>query len=172
MSELLVVGKVQRPHGLAGELSIEIVTAFPDRFAPGARLVWRRGDVEKSVTLAAVRPHAGRLLMTFAGVTNVDAARELAGGDLCVAESEAFPAPEGFYYSHQIRGFRCEDRGGRLLGLAMGVEPTPGGPLLSVETPAGRTALVPFVHAIVINVDPSARLIVLDPPEGLMDLHS
>jgi 16S rRNA processing protein RimM len=170
MSELLVVGKVQRPHGLSGEVSIEILTAFPDRFSPGAQLVWRRGDLEKGLTVTGVRPHADRLLLTFSGVADVDAARELAGGDLCVPESEAFPVPEGYYYSHQIRGFTCEDRRGRLLGRAAGLEQAPGGPLLSVETPAGRTALVPFVHAIVVSVDSDARRIVLDPPEGLMEL--
>ena len=172
MSELLVVGKVQRTHGLAGEVSIEVLTDFPDRFAPGVRLVWRRGDAERALTVAGVRPHQDRLLLSFSGVPDVDAARELAGGELCVPEGEAFPVPEGFYYSHRIQGFRCEDRQGRLLGVAAGLEQAPGGPLLSVETPAGRTALVPFVDAIVVSVDPDARRIVLDPPDGLMELSS
>jgi 16S rRNA processing protein RimM len=110
------------------------------------------------------------MLLSFDGIDDVDAARALADADLCVADDEAFPAPEGFFYSHEIRGWRCEDSAGRLLGQAAGLEPTPAGPLLSVETRPGAIALVPFVHGIVVSVDRAARRSVLDPPEGLLDL--
>ena len=67
-------------------------------------------------------------------------------------------------------GWVCEDRAGRRLGEVIGLERAPGGPLLSVETRPGKVALVPFVHGIVVSVDREARCVVLDPPEGLLDL--
>ena len=171
MPELLVVGRIQRPHGLAGEVSVEIQTDFPERFVAGERLIWRRGgETEKTLTLTGARRHQRRLLLTFEGVAGIEAARELLGGDLCVPTSEAHPAPAGFYYSHEIQGFSCEDRQGRPLGLATGVEKTPAGALLSVALLSGAVVLVPFVEEIVVRVDRVSRRIVLDPPEGLLEL--
>jgi 16S rRNA processing protein RimM len=167
---MLLVALVKRPHGLAGEVSVEVLTTFPERFVPGSDLEWIRGSEKRSLRLSAARPHAGRWLLRFEGVDDVEAARALAGGELAVPESDAYPAPEGSYYSHRIRGFRCEDRRRRSLGIADGLEQTAAGPLLTVTTPAGKEVLVPFVAAIVVEVDDAERRIVLDPPEGLFEL--
>lgn len=170
MPELLVVGHVLRPHGLAGEVSVAVATDFPERFRAGSTLLWRRSGEERRLLLSSARPHGKRMLLCFDGVCDVDAARALSGAELCVPKTEAFPAPEGFFYGHQIRGWLCEDPAGRPLGQAVGLEQGPAGPLLSVETRPGKIALVPFVHGIVVTVDRSSRRIVLDPPEGLLDL--
>ena len=170
MSELLVVGRVLRPHGLAGEVSVEIATDFPERFRAGSTLVWRRSGEERRLILSGARPHGRRMLLSFEGVRDAEAARAISGAELCVTTDEAFPAPEGFFYGHQIRGWLCEDSAGRRLGHAVGLEQAPAGPLLSVETRPGKVALVPFVHGIVVTVDRAGRRIVLDPPEGLLDL--
>jgi len=110
------------------------------------------------------------VLLRFQGVADPDAARALAGGDLCVAADDAVPAPEGFFYSHELRGFACVDRAGRALGTAAGVERTPAGPLLSLALPSGKEALVPFVAEFVVTIDRAAGSIVLDLPEGLLEL--
>ena len=169
--ELLVVARVQRPHGLSGEVSVEVRTDFPERFTPGENLVWRRDQApERSLRLIAARPHGARMLLTFEGVGDVDAARALAGGDLCVPAARAHPAPEGFYYSHEIEGFACEDAAGHPLGSAVGLEQTPAGPLLSIAGSNGREALVPFVDEFVVRIDRESRRIVLALPEGLLEL--
>ncbi|HEY1434126.1 MAG TPA: ribosome maturation factor RimM, partial [Thermoanaerobaculia bacterium] len=170
MTVLLLVGLVRRPHGLTGEVSVEVLTDFPERFVLGARLVWRRGVVEKALVVRGVRPHGRRLLLAFEGVESVDAARLLSGGELCVAQDGAHPAPEGFFYAHEVEGFACEDAAGRPLGTASGLAATPAGPLLTVALGPGREALVPWTHPIVVRVDREQRRIVLDPPEGLFDL--
>ena len=167
---MLAVGRIRKPHGLSGEVSVEVWTDFPERFAAGVSLVWRRGAAERTLALAGVRGHRDQMLLKFEGVDDVDAARALQGGELYVAVEDAHPAPEGFYYEHEVRGFSCEDAGGRLLGVASGLERTPAGPMLSVDVGAGREALVPFVHPIVVTVDREGRRIVLDPPEGLLAL--
>ncbi|HEY6930192.1 MAG TPA: ribosome maturation factor RimM, partial [Thermoanaerobaculia bacterium] len=108
-------------------------------------------------------------LLTFEGVLDVDAARELAGGELSVPREEAFPLPDGVHYSHELAGLPCFDPRGTPLGQAVRLEQTPGGALLEIDTPNRRGVLVPFVEGIV-TVDRAGRRIILDPPEGLLDL--
>lgn len=170
MPPLLVVGAVRRPHGLRGEVIVDVRTDFPERFAEGVRLLWRGRGAERRLVVSGVRPGARGLLMRFEGVEDVDAARALQGGELCVPEAEAHPAPEGFFYAHEVRGFSCEDETGRPLGTAADLEHTPAGPMLTVATAEGREALVPWTHPIVVRVEREARRIVLDPPEGLFEL--
>jgi len=167
---MLAVGRIRKPHGLSGEVSVEVWTDFPERFAAGAQLLWRGATAERTLSLVGVRGHRDQMLLKFEGVDGVDAARALQGGELLVALEDAHPAPEGFYYEHEVRGFSCEDAGGRVLGVASALERTPAGPMLSVDVGAGREALVPFVYPIVVAVDREVRRIVLDPPEGLFDL--
>jgi len=165
---MVVIGTVHRPHGLKGEVSAELVPGFPGELKAGSKVTWVGGERSRALTVAAARPHAGRLLVFFEGVEGVDAARELSGGSLCVAEAP--PAPPDFYYSHEVAGWSCEDPSGRALGVAAAVEETPAGPLLSLETPEGRTVLVPFVRPLIVEIDRVGRKIVLDLPEGLMEL--
>jgi 16S rRNA processing protein RimM len=166
---LLVVASIGRTHGLEGEVLADAVTAFPDRLRPGLHVVWRSGTSERSLTIRLARPHGRRIRLGFEGVETVEAARALAGGDLCVPEAEAVPAPEGFYYEHEVAGFRCVDGAGQELGTVTGLEKTAAGPMLTV-TARGRETLVPWTRPIVVDVDRNARRIVLDPPEGLFDL--
>ena len=166
----LVVGIVGRPHGLAGELSVEVTTSFPQRFVEGLSLLWTRGVAQREVTVATARPHGKRMLLSFVGVPDRETARALVGGELSVGEKESFPAPEGFYYSHELAGLPCDDRQGRLLGHAVRLDQTPAGPLLEIDTPRRKGVLVPFVAGIVVSVDREAGRIVLDLPEGLLDL--
>jgi 16S rRNA processing protein RimM len=168
--ELLVVARIHRPHGLKGEVSAEVLTDFPDRLRPGLSLLWHRGTETRSLVLASARPHGARVLLRFENVADPDAARALGGGDLCVPREVAVPPPEGFFYSHEVRGFACVDREGRALGTAAGVEQTPAGPLLSLTLPSGKEGLVPFVAEYVVAIDRAAGSIVLDLPEGLLEL--
>jgi 16S rRNA processing protein RimM len=167
---MLLVGLVHRPHGLSGEVSVEPTTAFPERFQPGSRLFWRRGDRDRELVLATARPHGGRWLLRFEGVGGLEAARELAGGELGVPDDEAVRAPDGYYYSHRIEGWSCENGGGRRLGTVAGLEVSVAGPLLTVRTPGGKPVLVPFVAGIVVEMDEAGRRVILDPPEGLFEL--
>jgi 16S rRNA processing protein RimM len=167
---MLLVGIVRRPHGREGEVSVEPLTSFPDRFVPGLTLLWRKDAQERRLTVAGVRPHGGRFLLAFDGVAGMDEARALSGGELSVPDEAAVKPPEGFYFGHEVAGWRCEDTGGRLLGTAAGLEQTTAGPLLSVDAPEKKGVLVPFVEGIVIRIDRAGRRIVLDAPQGLFDL--
>ena len=165
---MFAVGYVHRPHGLAGEVSVEKTADSEDLFGAGEELVWVRGDARRELKVVSSRPHGDRWLISFEGIDDADSARGLAGGALC--REGLPPQPEGFYWSHDLRGFRCEDLAGRELGAVRDLEETPAGPQLTLDSPGGKEVLVPFVHPIVVEIDRQDRRIVLDPPEGLMDL--
>ena len=149
---------------------MEPLTDFPERFAPGARFRWRGNGTERELEVVSVRPHGARLLVRFGEVEDAAAARELAGGELEVPDEDAVPPPADYYYLHEVAGWRCEDLGGKLLGTAVALERTAGGALLLVDTGRSEPVPVPFVAPIVVSIDRPKRRVVLDPPDGLMDL--
>lgn len=146
------------------------MTDFPGRFVEGLRLFWRSADSERELAVVSARLSGRRLLIRFDGVEDAASARELAGGELFVPEAEAVEAPEDFYYSHRIEGWRCEDTRGRPLGRVVKLEQTAGGPMLSLAASGREAVSIPFTRPIVVSVEPDERRIVVDPPEGLMDL--
>lgn len=170
----LVVGRVAKSHGVRGELVVEIRTDEPEaRFAPGVTLrarVPRSKDV-RDVTVESAREHSGRLLVCLAGVTDRGAADALRGA-LFLVDSEALgPSqdPDEFY-DHELEGLNVTLTDGTAVGTVTEVLHSAAGELLSVRAAAdGREILIPFVTAIVPTVSPAERLIVIDPPEGLLD---
>jgi 16S rRNA processing protein RimM len=162
-----VVGRIGRPHGLRGEVTVQVHTDFPEqRFAPGAQLC---ADTGRVLTVGTARPHRGALLVQFAGVVDRDAAAQLCGLFL-TAEATALPElddPEEFY-DHQLEGLAAVASDGAALGTVREVIHAPASDLLVLKTERGE-ALVPFVRAIVLEVDLAARRVVLEAPAGLLD---
>lgn len=168
--DLVVVGHLARPHGLRGEMSVEVLTDFPDRFVPGLSLVASdpRGARRRDLVVATVRGGGERLLLSFEGVSSRTEAEELRGLDVAVPAGSESPRPEGFVYHFDVEGCRAVDRTGRELGVVAGLTEVGGRSLLELRTPGG-TRDVPFVEPIVVEVDLPGRLVVLDPPPGLLD---
>ena len=167
--DLVVIGRLARPHGLRGEMSVEVLSDFPERFVPGLAVVGvDAAGKRRALVVSAVRPNGERLLMTFEGVssrTDADALRSL---DIAVPKGSEVERPAGFVYHFDLEGCRAVDRSGRELGLVTGLEELGGRSLLSLRTPAGERE-VPFIEPIVVSVDLEKRLVVLDPPAGLLD---
>ncbi|MBB5155520.1 ribosome maturation factor RimM [Saccharopolyspora phatthalungensis] len=171
--QILAVGRVVRPHGVRGELVVEVLTDSPElRFAPGSVLgVQRRGVVRaQNLTVTAARQHAGRLLVRAAGVEGREAAEELRGVLLTVRSDVLEPTgdPDEFH-DHELIGLLVVQVSGAAVGAVQEVLHTPAGELLAVRTDDGREVLVPFVAEIVPEVDLAAGRLVVDPPEGLLD---
>lgn len=159
-----------RSHGVAGEVSVERLGDSPDPFEPGAALLWIAGSRVRELTLSSKRRHGKRLLLSFEGVGDREEAERLSGGVLCLPPDRLPPVPEDFYWSHELEGWTCEDPSGRALGTVRRLEQTVAGGQLTLATASGREVLVPFVRPIVVVLDRVSRRIVLDPPEGLMEL--
>ena len=179
----VIVGRAGRPHGIRGEVVIGVRTDEPDlRFAVGAIVdAASSGDEAADVpgqrlTVASVRWHSGQLLVSFAGITDRTAASELTGSWLSVDSSQLPDTgdPDEFR-DHELIGLNVRTAGGEPVGVVTDVLHY-GQDLLVVrradggaEGGAGGECLVPFVKAIVPEVDVAAGLLVIDPPPGLLD---
>lgn len=172
----LVVGRVVRPHGIRGEVVVELHTDSPEeRFAVGSVLGTDPTGIGP-LRISEVRPqygqgHQGRLLVLFDGYADRTVAESLRGVYLTVdSASVPVPADPDEFLDHQLIGLRAVTRDGEVVGEVVRVEHAPASDLLVVARPDGRRSLVPFVKAIVPDVDLAAGQVVLTPPEGLLDL--
>jgi 16S rRNA processing protein RimM len=168
----LVVGRVGRPHGLRGEVTVEVRTDDPDeRFAVGSSLATvpaERGPLR----VAGSRWHSGRLVVQFEGYVDRDSADTIRDTLLAIDSDQLAPLsdPDDFY-DHDLIGLTVVTVGGEQVGVVADV--LHHGQDLLVIDGAGRSSgaqlLVPFVAALVPEVDVAAGRIVIDPPPGLID---
>ncbi|MGC4895706.1 ribosome maturation factor RimM [Micromonospora sp. DT31] len=178
---LLVVGRIGKPHGIRGEVTVEVRTDEPEaRFAPGSVLVTEPGvvpaepgawRVPPTLTVESARWHQERLLVVFEGVRGRDVAEALRNTLLGVDSSDvAAPEDPEEFHDHQLVGLTVVNRAGEHLGEVARIDHAPASDLLVLRRPEGRTALIPFVKAIVPEVDVAGGRVVVDPPDGLLDL--
>jgi 16S rRNA processing protein RimM len=165
----VVVGRIGRPHGIRGEVSVEVRTDDPEgRLAPGTTL---RTDPAAAgpLTIADGRVHSGRLLLSFEGYADRTAAERLRGV-LLVADVDPAERPEDpdEYFDHQLVGLAVRTVGGEDVGTLHEVLHLPGQDVLAVRRPGGEEVLVPFVREIVPSVELEAGAVLVDPPPGLL----
>ncbi len=167
----MVVGRVLRPHGVRGELVVEVLSDAPERFTPGAAL--GAGDPDSGVPLrplevSSARLHQGRMLLRFAGVDDLEAAEPLRGSLLTIPLEAARELDAGEFWRHQLVGLAVVDPEGNDRGVVRDVLPGAAHDLLEVRRPDGATALVPAVAALV-EVELEAGRVVVQALPGLLD---
>lgn len=170
--DMALVGQVARAHGNRGHVIVNPETDFPDeRFAAGRRVFTRQADgTVRALEIVAVRFHQGRPILTLDGVSTMNDAEALAGAELRVPESELRSLPAGAFYHHDLVGCEVVLRDGTRVGRVRAVEGPTQRSTLVVESPRGDV-LVPLAAEICVAIDPQARRIVLEPPEGLLDAN-
>lgn len=174
---LAVVGRVARAHGNRGQVIINPETDFPEqRFRDGNVLYANIDGQARSFRIVAARLHAGRPLVLLGGVDTMTQAETLAGVELRVPETALAALPPGTYYHHQLIGCTVRTADGAPVGTVTAVQGAAGAHRLLVG-PAGAAAgadaevEVPLVESICVRVDPDHGLIVVDPPDGLLELN-
>lgn len=170
-----MVGRIGKPQGIKGEVTVEVHTDEPQaRFATGSVLLTdpaQRGPL----TVEAARDQNGRLMVAFEGYGDRNAAETLRG-TLLVVDAATLPAPDDpdIFLDHHLIGLVAELPDGSRLGAVTEVLHLPHGDVLVVRRDgAADTAaevLVPFVAAMVPEVDVPGGRLVVDPPEGLLAL--
>lgn len=169
---MAVVGRIARAHGNRGQVIVNPETDLPDqRFRVGAEVFVERGGAVEPLTLTSVRFQHDRPVVGIARVETMDAAEALAGLELRVPVEWLGPLPDGLFYRHDLVGCRVETRSGEPIGVVREVEGTLGGNRLVVAAPGGEV-LIPLAQAICTTIDVTERLIVIEPPEGLLDLNT
>jgi 16S rRNA processing protein RimM len=168
----VAVGRVLRPHGLKGEVVVEVLSDVPGRFDPGRRLFAPRDpEPARALVVAASQPHKSGARVRFQGVEDCDAAEALRGLSLEVERSAVPAAEPGTYYYYELLGCRCYD-GDRDLGEVVDLVEDGGGLLLIVRIVAAdgeQRVPVPFVESFLREVDVARGRIVLDLPPGLLE---
>jgi 16S rRNA processing protein RimM len=167
----VAVGRILRPHGIRGEMALEIHSQVADRFAAG-RILWLvpPNGAERRVEVRGLRSGAGHSsLLKLAGVDDRDAAEAIRGSWLEVERSEVPPAPQGTHYLFDLVGRRCVDDVAGDLGPIVEVREDGGGLLLVVEHPRCEL-LVPYVEAIVVAVEQETPTVRVHLPVGLLEV--
>lgn len=171
-SEMAVVGRIARAHGNRGQVIVRLETDFPaQRFAPGAELFVERTGEAKALTLTSVRFQRDRPVIGIEGVETMNDAEALAGAELRVPMARLAPLPGNTFYRHDLIGCSVETRDGRAVGTVRDVEGTLNASRLMVAAGEGDV-LIPLVSAICTSIDVRGKRIVIDPPEGLLELNA
>ncbi len=164
----LLIGKVVKSHGIKGEVAVEVLTDEPgERFAAGTVLHGKQAGKERELTIASVRPHQKRLLVTFEEIPDRTRADSLRGMQF-FAEPLERDEDSGEYYDHELIGLRVILDGSEV-GEVTGVMDTPNRKILEIAY-EGREVLVPFVMDFVPEVDLTGGTLTITPPEGLLDV--
>jgi 16S rRNA processing protein RimM len=166
----VVVGRIGKAHGIRGEVTVEVRTDEPGvRFAPGSSLFVAGTD--EVMHIDSMRPHGGGLLIGFDGVTDRNAA-ELLRGILLEADRPQgqMPADEDEFYDSDLIGCAVRDVDGVHLGTVCEVVHLPAQDLLAIREGDDPEWLLPLVRELVLDVDLDARLIIAQPPAGLIDV--
>lgn len=164
---LLVVGRIGRPHGIRGGVTVEVRTDDPDaRFARGEQLRTDPPD-RGPLTVAGVTRSGQVTVLHFDDVADRDAAEALRGTLLLVDTDDLPPTGGDDFYDHELIGLRAVHVDGTELGAVTDVLHAPASDVLTVTGDDGEPVLVPFVAAIVTEVDRAGGTLTIDPPDGM-----
>ncbi len=169
-SDLVLIARAVRTHGLKGEVVAELLTDFPERFEHLDEVVVVSPDGER-------RPgkiedfwfQKDRVVLKLSGYDDVDAARGLIGYEFAVPDSDRVQLEQDEFYDWELEGCTVKV-GDESIGQVRSVMKTGGAEILVVSDGSGKETLVPLASDIVLEIDPAAKTILVDPPEGLLDL--
>ena len=165
----VVVARIGKAHGLRGEVTVQVLTAAPgERFAPGATFM-TEPPASGPLVLRTARDHNGVLLLGFEHTDDRTGAESLRGIKL-LADVLEDDDEEDAWYERDLIGLKAVTVGGEEVGEVTALESRPAQDLLVLRLTGGRQARVPFVTAIVPEVDIAGGRVVIDPPAGLLDL--
>jgi 16S rRNA processing protein RimM len=162
--EFLIVGRILAPWGIRGELKVEVVTDFPERFAPKKVVYLNASQLE----IESCHPHKQHLVVKLATIDSVEDAEKLRVQDLTLPRSELYHLPEGQYYAFQLIGLKVVTTEGKNLGKVTDIMTTPSNDVYIVEGKKGEI-LIPAIEDVVKSIDLKKGKIVIEAIEGLLD---
>ncbi len=146
----LAVGRIIAPHGIRGEVEVDIHTDFPERFTPGARVLAGEGKVP--LVIESVRPYRKRLLIKFREIPDRTRAETWRGAWLHVPVEEAWPLQEDEYYEYQIVGMDVWTEDGEYLGHVDHIIYTGANDVYVIVGPE-REILIPAIKDVIREID-------------------
>jgi 16S rRNA processing protein RimM len=161
----LVVGKLRRPHGVEGEILLEVITDFPQRLRKGKQVYV--GESHQPLVIDSSRPHVKGLLLSFEGYPDVDRVAELTNALVYVRTDSLPPLPEGEYYFHQLVGLTVIDPNDAVLGRVAEIIETGANNVYVVKSEDGGELLLPAVEPVVLEIDVKKGIMRVQPLEYL-----
>jgi 16S rRNA processing protein RimM len=162
----LTVGFLRRPHGVQGEIVMDLHTDFPERLKRGKKLLV--GEERKSLIVEGVREHQKGVLIKFNGVETPEAAGQLRNQWVYVKASDVPPLPEGQIYKHELIGFQIVDESENLLGKLVEIIETGANDVYIVRDDSGHEILLPAIPSVILDRDTARRLMRVHLLEGLI----
>lgn len=169
--EEIVIARVVKARGIRGEVACVVETDFPERFSSlkEARL-WMPDGTRLTLNVEEQWFHKDRIILKFEGFDTMTEARNLVGGRVVISERDLKALTDGEFFEHQLIGSIAVNPSGRILGQVTGLLRTGGTDVLVVRSEDGGECLIPFTDDICTGVDVKAKLITVDPPDGLLEL--
>ncbi len=161
----LTVGFLRRPHGLRGEIVMDLHTDFPERLKSGRKLLV--GEDHRPTSIEGVRPHQAGVLIKFNGIDTPEGAGQFRNQWVYVKASDVPPLPEGQIYQYELFGFQVVDENNHPLGELVEIIETGANNVYVVKDESGRELLLPAIPAVILDLDPGRRLMRVHLLEGL-----
>ena len=161
----LSVGFLRRPHGLHGEIIMDLHTDFPERMKSGRKLFI--GEEHKPMTLTSVRPHQSGLLVKFKNVETPEDAGMFRNQWVFVKKADAPPLPAGTIYQHELIGFSVVDENDNPLGELVDILETGANDVYVVRDDSGKEILLPAIPSVILDLQPARHFIRVHLLDGL-----
>jgi 16S rRNA processing protein RimM len=161
--EFIVIGKLRRPHGVDGEMILELMTDFPNRIRPHKTVFV--GKKHEPIVITGVRPHDKYLLLKFEGMNTCDEVGRLRNFLVYVRFDSLPKLPAGEYYFHQLMGLTVVDESGTILGVLEEILETGANNVYVVRTPDGKEILLPAIEPVILSIDIEGKEMRVKPPE-------
>ncbi len=162
----VVIGKLHRPHGVQGDLVMQVLTEYPERIKPG--LVVYIGDEHQPVRIRSCREAQHGLLIAFEGCNDPECAGVYRNSLVSIDTSSIPELPEGDYYHHQIIGLRVILESGEPLGMITGILETGSNDVCVVRMENGRDVLIPMIEAVIVKVELASSEMIVRLMPGLL----
>lgn len=157
-----MIGKLQRAHGVTGEIVLGITTDFPERIKRG-KVIYLGAD-HSPRKISGARPFHTNVLITLEGIRNREEAAELTNLEVFVRIDELPALSEGQYYHHQLVGLKAVLEDGTEIGTVTEIMETGANDVYVIADPAGKEILLPAIDSVIIKIDLPAKQMVVKPP--------
>jgi len=164
--EFITIGQVLAPWGIKGKVRVEVVTDFPQRFAPSSQIYINR----KPMTIASTQWHKGKAIVKLDTIDSIEQAEKLQGQTIEIHYSQLQPLPEGQYYHFQLIGLEVWTTQGELLGKISQILTAESNDNYAVHGAKGEI-LIPAIEDIVKSVDLDNGRITIEAIDGLLSLN-
>ncbi len=171
VEELISVARIVRPQGRRGEVIAELLTDFPERFARLGDMTLRFATGEtRVIQLENSWLHKGRIVLKIDGYENINQAEELRDALILVTRDQLVELPVDTYYEFDLVDCEVITRDAREVGRVSGIQRYGAAPLLAVQDIEKREHLIPLTQNICVEIDVTRKRIIIDPPDGLLEL--